>query len=121
MVLAAVLSRTLDAARERCLDHRAMRLGLTLALFSLGVHAAPTIGAPVALDVRELTQADAVHAASRNGEVVVAWNTLPTTPFTIFLARLEADGGVRQLTPTSSLGNFARSGVRVAAARTEPL
>jgi hypothetical protein len=69
-----------------------MRLGLTLALISLGVQAAPTIGAPVALDVRELTRADAVHAASRNGEVVVAWNTLPTTPFTILLARLEADG-----------------------------
>ncbi|MDP1922876.1 MAG: hypothetical protein Q8L14_41920 [Myxococcales bacterium] len=85
------------------------------------MHAAPTVGVPVALDARALTQADAVHAASSNGEVIVAWNTVPTTPFSIFLARLESDGGVRPLTPTPVLGNYARLGVRVVASRSAPL
>jgi len=98
-----------------------MRLGFLLALISLAVQAAPMVGAPIALDTRPLTRPDAVHAAAMGDEVLVAWNTLPTGPFTIFLATLLPDGGFRAFTPTSVLGNFAREGVRVAAARSEPL
>ena len=98
-----------------------MRWGVLSALVSVSANAAPIVGPPIALDNRQLARPDAVHAAAMGEEVLVAWNTQPIGPFTVFLAMLQSDGGVRALTPTSVLGNHTGASVRVAAAQVEPL
>ena len=78
----------------------------------LALSAGLTHAQPVELGTRDLSRTDAVHVAARGTDAFVVWNTLPTTTFTLFSARLQPDGGVA-LNTTPTLGNFATGAPRV--------
>ncbi len=78
----------------------------------LALSAGLTHAQVVELGTRDLSRTDAVHVAARGTEAFVVWNTLPTTSFTLFSARLQPDGGVA-LNTTPTLGNFATGAPRV--------